>query len=405
MSGTEKSSRERPEIIGLDMGGMDPKYGGVISYRVDEHGNHIDRLGDVISTPESRAKEDVPQWRKFELGRLDIVDNVVIPGPAALPKDEKQYGENRKLTNLHKTRQRQKAGPDPDRIMPDDPNHTPLEKALAWAQETQHGPQHEARWNKVAAALGADNGYPPMTLHEAEGLWERFNRNRRWAVAVNAIEKIESDDLAAVNRYRAAVGVPPVGASDQDLDEPAAAAVGESGGPAPQYRLTPNSGYGPTPPKPGATGWYTRKAKWLPDWYWELPEMTHEDGEAAGMTSKANVAPMHYIFHKKGVGILGRQRLSDERTDLPVWTKEDAQLYYARVGIRLHSTCWLDGHLMTRKGYTDNGQYRGTPIARAADEQFEEEHKAVTVPNEIAAAIQTGDWATVATLAQERAAS
>ena len=214
---------ERPdEVFGLQTkGNMDPKFGGQVSYRTAANGDHIATDGTVISTAESRAQEDVPQWRKFELGRLDIVDNVVIPGPNALPKDQRQYGENVKLTNRYKVQQRQSDAThfpmgDPDRIMPDDPNFTALEKALSWAKETRHGPQHQARWSKVAAALGADNGYPPMPLHEAEGLWERFNRNKRWSMAVNAIEEMEGDDIAAANRYRNAVGLPPVERSQSD---------------------------------------------------------------------------------------------------------------------------------------------------------------------------------------------
>ena len=214
---------ERPdEVFGLQTkGNLDPKFGGQVSYRTAANGDHIATDGTVISTAESRAQEDVPQWRKFELGRLEIVDNVVIPGPNALEKDQRQYGENVKLTNRYKVQQRQSDAThfpmgDPDRIMPDDPNFTALEKALSWAKETRHGPQHQARWSKVAAALGADNGYPPMSLHEAEGLWERFNRNKRWSMAVNAIEEMEGDDIAAANRYRNAVGLPPVERSQSD---------------------------------------------------------------------------------------------------------------------------------------------------------------------------------------------
>ena len=207
----------RPKIIGLETEGrMDPKFGAVISYKTMPNGDHVATDGTVISTAESRARQDVPQWRKFELGRLDIVDNVVVPGPNAEPRDIAQYGENVKLTKRYQVEQRQGLKAASDKIMPDDPNHTPLEKALSWAKETRHGPQHQARWSKVAAALGADNGYPPMPLNEAEGLWERFGRNRRWTMAVNAIEKMEGDDIAAANRYRDAVGLPPVEQSQAD---------------------------------------------------------------------------------------------------------------------------------------------------------------------------------------------
>ena len=416
--------------VGMDTGGgMHSKFGGVISYRTASNGDYVATDGTVISTAESRAQEDVPQWRKFELGRLEIVDNVVIPGPNALAKDIEQYGENVKLTNRHKVEQtqtQQSPGRNPDRIMPDDPNYTSLEKALSWAKEEQHGPQHQARWSKVAAALGADNGYPPMPLNEAEGLWERFNRNRRWTMAINAIEKMESNDIAAANRYRQAVGLPPVEKSQSDKLHDALVNVNQrddvvvkefnaetktldeiqprgSSGPKPQYRLSPMADYGDIAPNPGATGWYTREAKWLPKWYWDLPEMTFDEGEAAGMTSRASVAPLHYIFHKAGFGILGRQKASAEREDLPIWTKTQADEYYRNKGIKMRSITWLDGHLMTRKGYTDTGDGHGTPVARAASEEYEEAHKSVPVPNEMADAIAAGDWAEVARLAQERA--
>ena len=405
------------EIIGLETKGkLDSKFGGVVSYRTAANGDHIATDGTVISTAESRAKEDVPQWRKFELGRLEIVDDVVIPGPNALPKDEEQYGENRKLTNIHKTR----PGPDPERIMPDDPNFTSLEKALSWAEETHHGPQHQARWSKVAAALGADNGYPPMPLAEAEGLWERFNRNKRWTMAINAIEKMEGDDIAAANRYREAVGLPPVEKSQADKLRDALVEVNErpdvevrefnpdSGtldvieGPVPQYRMPGSMSYGPDVPPPGSSGWYTREIEWLPQWYWDLPAITDDQAKEMGATSRASVAPLNYIYHKKGVGVLGRLKPSPVREDLPIWTKDQAEAYYRGKGIKMRSRQWLDGHLMQQPGYTDNGQGHGKFVARAASDEYEAEHKTVAVPNDMAAAIAAGDWETVAELAQAR---
>ena len=75
-------------------GHMDKKYGGVISYTTRKNGDHVDQNGNVISTKESRAKEDIPHWRKFEVARLEDVDGHTVPGPNALPKDFEQYGEN-----------------------------------------------------------------------------------------------------------------------------------------------------------------------------------------------------------------------------------------------------------------------------------------------------------------------
>ena len=184
---------KKPEpIIGLETGNMDRKYGGVISYKEDRHGNHIDQNGNIISTRESRAKEDVPQWKKFELGRLEIVDNVVIPGPNALEKDHKQYGENIKLTKRYKL---EKDAPMPqDKIMPNDPNHTPLEKALNWASEIHHGEAHQARWGQVARALGSnDHAHIPMPYREVCKHWENFGRNPRWTMAKEAYEAMGID--------------------------------------------------------------------------------------------------------------------------------------------------------------------------------------------------------------------
>ena len=195
---------KKPEpIIGLETGNMDRKYGGVISWREDKDGNHIDQNGNIISTRESRAKEDVPQWKKFELGRLEIVDRVVVPGPNALEKDIAQYGENVKLTGRYKVEQRQKdaqkkAGtPVQDKIMPNDPNHTPLEKALNWAAESHHGEDHQVRWGRVAAALGSgDKHFNPMSYEVLLRQWERFARNPRWTMAKEAFEAAGLDKQA-----------------------------------------------------------------------------------------------------------------------------------------------------------------------------------------------------------------
>ena len=414
-----EADMKRPVVIGLETeGSLDPKFGGVVSYKTMANGDHVATDGTVISTAESRAKQDVPQWRKFELGRLEILDNVVIPGPGALPKDEEQYGENVKLTNRHKVEK-----PAPTKIMPDDPGHTPVEKALNWASETHHGPAHQDRWNRVAAALGADNGYSPMTMTEVTEQWERFNRNPRWSMAMTALNS-DDDDLVAANRYRESVGLPPVKKSQQeklrqalvDINERPDVVVkefnaekqtleeiqGTPSEPVPQYRLRAMGDYGPDVPAPGATGWYTRKAEWLPDWYWDLPAITDDEATEQGATSRASVAPLNYIYHKTGVGILGRLKPSPEREDLPIWTRDQAEAYYRRKGIKMRSRQWLDGHLMQRPGYTDNGQGHGTFVARAASEEYEAAHKSVPVPNDMAAAIAAGDWAEVSRLAAAR---
>ena len=372
-------------------GSMHSKYGGVISYQVKSNGDHVASDGTVVSTKESRAGQDVPQWKKFELGRIEDVDGHIIPGPNALPKDEEQYGKNREFTNIHKTRPQPKAKP--DRIMPDDPSYTPLEKALSWAQETHHGLAHQVRWDGVAAALGADNGHTPMPLRRAEELWKYFGYNRRWAVAVDAIRNSK----------------PPAPKEEEEAPQPRIKrlpeqlAEAEQSEPVPQYRVPGTMAYGPAVPKPGSTGWYTREIKWLPGWYWDLPEITDEEAKEQGATGRASVAPLNYIYHKKGTGILGRQKRAPEREDLPIWTKAEADAYYASKGIKMRSRQWLDGHLMQQPGYTDNGQGHGTFVARAADEEYEAEHTVCAVPNAMAEALKAGDWVRVADLADELA--
>ena len=358
-------------------GSMHSKYGGVISYRTAANGDHIASDGTVISTAESRAKEDVPDWRKFELGRLEEVDGVIVPGPNALPKDEARYGDNIKLTKRHKPRTTL------DKIMPDDPNYSALEKALNWAAETHHGAAHQDRWNRVAAALGADNGFTPMTGKELGEHWENFNHNKRWSMALTAFRQLGREKRGRVDAEENPREVGDV--SEEEAPPPLPTVEGE-------WRLKPMESYGTTPPAPGSTGWYTRQKKWLPKWYWDLQELTFEEGEALGMTSRASVAPFHYIFHKKGKGILGRQKTSEERTDLPLWTYDYAMAYYRKRGIRFRACCWLDGHLMTRKGFTHNGVHSGDPIARRADEDEENNHKIVALPTYIAEYIEDHNW-------------
>ena len=530
----------------------------VISYREDADGNHWDRYGNLLSTRAQREAAGPPQWKRFELGRIEEVDGHIVPGPNALPEDIQKYGGNVAKTNLHKTRPpeyiarisgakmpaekpikfdpdwdiqtgwekrllvdfgtrdlhhpnrfqwtdkerdiiarltHERAwfvaahGPDseavqawdteheqamvgfaregkpmpdwahagyrdtgipdwvtlawdaeayrdsmvpedhprykpipqgawiydpphpwddapaseaaeqakpeepmpekPIKIMPDDPAYSPVEKALNWAAETHHGEAHQKRWDAVAAALGAANGSEAMTLAQAREWANHHGWNKRWSFAVEAIE---------------ALGVGATQATKKQVHQAqtAQAPAPDASGEIPQYRLQPNADYGTKPPPKGATGWYTRKVKWLPQWYWDLPALTHEEAEAMQPTSKASVAPMNYIYHKAGVGILGRLKPSPERLDLPIWTQDEAAAYYTRIGIKMRSVTWLDGHLMTRKGYSTTGDNRGEPIARAADEEYEAAHQVVSLPNEMVAAVKAGDWKLVAKLASER---
>ena len=233
------SKPKDPEYTGY----MDKKYGGVISYTTRKNGDHVDQNGNVISTKESRAKEDVPQWRKFELGRLEDVDGHIVPGPQALPKDFEQYGENivktkrnplddanryRKAVGLPPLKESQSdklraallnvnARPDvvvkefnpetgtldeiqgsaqtmkPTKIMPGDQAHTPLEKALNWGSETHHGKAHQNRWGRMAATMGAENGCDPYTFDEVKKIWQQFGKNARWTVAIDWFDSGDKD--------------------------------------------------------------------------------------------------------------------------------------------------------------------------------------------------------------------
>ena len=352
--------------VGLPESGMDPKYGGVVSYKTMPNGDHVDQNGNVISTAESRAKEDVPDWRKFELGRLEDVDGVIIPGPNALPQDEERYGGNVKFTNIHKTRGTNKASPKADQKI--------VETVRGYWQSNLNKPNKGENWRRVLIAFGVeeDDGAGPFTVAEAlkgEQQWSG------WKPVRMELERLEGTKTTP----------------DHDPIE---------SGPKPQYRIQGTMDYGDEVPKPGSTGWYTREAKWLPKWYWELPEITDDEAKEQGATSRASVAPLHYIYHKKGTGILGRQKPAPERFDLPIWTKAEAAAYYQQKGIKMRSRQWLDGHLMQHPGYTDNGQGTGTFVARAASEEYEASRKTIAVPNDMAAAIKAGDWEAVAKLAQ-----
>ena len=168
------SKPKDPEYTGY----MDKKYGGVLSYTERQNGDRYDTNGNLISTKESRAKEDVPDWRKHELGRLEDVDGHIVPGPNALPKDIEQYGHNVAKTGRAKTVK-------PVKIMPGDTAHTPLEKAQNWAAEEHHGLAHQNRWNRMAATMGFDNGYDPYTFEQVKKLWIQFGKNARWTVAID----------------------------------------------------------------------------------------------------------------------------------------------------------------------------------------------------------------------------
>ena len=205
-----------------------------MSYTERKNGDRYDTNGNLISTKESRAKEDVPDWRKFELGRLEDVDGQWVPGPNALPKDFEQYGENivktkrnplddanryRKAVGLPPLKESQSdklraallkvnARPDvvvkefnpdtgtldeiqgsakamkPTKIMPGDTNHTPLEKALNWSSESHHGKAHQNRWNRVwLQRWGKITDTIRIPLTKLKRYGNSLARMPRWTVA------------------------------------------------------------------------------------------------------------------------------------------------------------------------------------------------------------------------------
>ena len=219
-------------------GRMDPKFGGVATYRTAANGDHIANDGTILSTAESRAKEDVPDWRKFELGRLEDVDGVIVPGPNALPKDEERFGMNRKHTNLHKTR------PNHQAPMAADPRI--VDTVRGYWQANLNKPGKGENWRRVLIAFGAepDDGAGPFTVAEAldgEQIWSGWRPIREELERLEASGQPEPDaalemvaipdpsgDQARValreprdpiedaNRYREAVGLPPVEKSQSE---------------------------------------------------------------------------------------------------------------------------------------------------------------------------------------------
>ena len=203
-------------------GRMDSKFGGVATYRTAANGDHIANDGTILSTAESRAKEDVPDWRKFELGRLEEVDGVIVPGPNALPADEARFGMNRKHTGLHKTRPNHQAA-----SMAADPKIVDTVRGYWQANLTK--PNKGENWRRVLIAFGAeeDDGAGPFTVAEAlegEKIWsgwrpvrEELERLRDASVgAVIEEPHQQRDPIEDANRYRKAAGLPPVEESQSD---------------------------------------------------------------------------------------------------------------------------------------------------------------------------------------------
>ena len=146
-----------------ESGGMHSKFGGVISYKEQQLTATM-----LPAMALSSLRQRAGRKRMCRTGaNLSLVASKMWTALSSLArtpcrKDEERFGMNVQFTKRHKP-------PKPTKIMRTiycltDPKFTPMQKALSWAKETQHGVQHQNRWNEVAAALGADNGYTPMSL-------------------------------------------------------------------------------------------------------------------------------------------------------------------------------------------------------------------------------------------------
>ena len=441
------SKPKDPEYTGY----MDKKYGGVLSYTENkETGDRFDTSGNLISTRESRAKEDVPNWRKFELGRLEDVDGQWVPGPNALPKDIEQYGENIAKTGRAKTVK-------PVKIMPGDTNHTPLEKALNWASESHHGKAHQNRWNRVAATMGENNGYDTYTFDEVKAIWKQFGKNPRWTVAVDWFDTDDNDVKGMVEyhfapamqgNYTAAdfeklwnqkplivqvkgwgkaiidpkVGIPtywldgegeateiwervgddwqklttsvPVGKDKTLTNVPVDAAGNVKVDPIPDEYIDDKG--------PGFDSDTNRLDKAVIE---KLPEFTqfdaqefYEDHKGDSITWVAQREPsvgphrVVVLFHN-GKPVGRKKSRIDEFEHLPYWTKAQAEKYFIDVmKVGSYSRRSLDSAWNTVKGYCKPNTVE--PIALAATAKMEGIEKSLD------AALRANDWAAVAKFAE-----
>ena len=619
----------------------------VTSYYVDKDERHIESgTGRVLSTKESRALEDIPEWKKFEIGRLEDVDGHTVPGPNAMQVDINQYSKNIAKTNLHKTRYKnmsakrkmdwdvitgwekrikvdfgsigpnhvrwshwthkerdivarkvhecelikQDHGPqsnrmkdwakenapimidfardhkpmpdwahaeyrdsgvpeyvkvvwkrignnditskgdwaydppgpwkdkgeepawsskpkdsdyDPDieaanryrksvgmspveksqseklraalleanerpdvvvkelnpqtgqleviqetqvktKIMPSDTRFTDLQKAMNWASETHHGKAHQNRWNRVAATMGADNGYDPYSYDEVKEIWEKFNKNARWTVAINWFD-VEDENVEEMHHYHNA---PPcqrhytaeefeknwnqkpeiVNIEGWDFQMIIDPVIRE-----PLYQLDgkgyPSStwayengnwirknAFGPGPHDKGYEEPVqeeitfdlptdrTSSTNEVPDAVIEaLPEMTEKEANEfyaqykgdtiEWVTQRAPSVGPHVtsvLFHNGKPAYKKASRFS-EFADLPFWTKAQAENYFIKVmKLGSYSRRSLDGHWNTVKGYCTPNTV--DPIALAATQQMED------IEANLNEAMQANDWAEVVRL-------
>ena len=583
----------------------------VTSYYVDKDERHIESgTGRVLSTKESRALEDIPEWKKFEIGRLEDVDGHTVPGPNAMQVDINQYSKNIVKTKLHKTRYKkmtakgkmdwdtitgwekrikvdfgsigpnhvrwshwtykerdivarkvhecelikqdhgprskkmedwakenapimvdfardgkpmpdwahagyresgipehvkvvwQRENPDdmsskadwaylppypwekgeepawsapvaeksqseklraalleanerPDvvvkelnpktgqleviqkvqlkaKIMPSDTRFTDLQKAMNWASETHHGKAHQNRWNRVAATMGADNGYDPYSYDEVKEIWEKFNKNARWTVAMNWFD-VEDANVEDMDFYHNAPAMqghftveewrkwdgrephvvnipkwdkqaildPTVGVPNYWLEGAQVKTTEDWGHVDGEWvKLNPMQQELKLEP-PKATVGNTNE---LSDSVIEaLPEMTEKEakefyakykGDSIEwvMQREPSVGPhvVSVLFHNNKPVYKKASRFS-EFVDLPFWTKAQAENYFIKVmKIGSYSRRSLDGHWNTVKGYCTPNTV--DPIALAATQQMED------IEANLNEAMQANDWTEVVRL-------
>ena len=426
-----------PEYTGY----MDKKYGGLMSYTERKNGDRYDTSGNLISTKESRAKEDIPNWRKFEIGRLEDVDGHWVPGPNALPKDIEQYGENIAKTGRAKTVK-------PTKIMPGDMTYTPLEKALNWAGETHHGKAHQNRWNRVAATMGADNGADPYTFDDVKKIWQQFGKNARWTVAIDWFDSGDKDVkgmvdyhfspamqgnytaadfeklwnqkpvIVQVKGWGKAIIDPKVGVPTYWLDGEGEATetwerVGDDWNKVDDVMKSEHWSMNlkgelkvkPLKVEDKGPGYDSETNRLDKAVIAKLPEYTeydaqefYEDNAGDSISWVAQREPsvgprcVVVLFHD-GRPVGRKMSRIDEYKHLPYWTKSQAEKYFIEVKkVGSYSRMSLDGAWNTVKGYCEPNTRK--PVALAATETMEETEKALD------AAMRKNDWTEVARLAK-----
>ena len=524
---TDKESRIAERNKWLDENAVVYGPSHVTSYYEAENGDHIESgTGRLLSTRESRAKEDIPEWRKFEIGRLEDVDGHIVPGPNALERDIAQYGKNIEKTGRAK---KDVAKPDtpehwelmaelmasgadswvvdspdnlPDwywtldkfamdtggvwgkiqiakghfvfydgsgprgrwsldaeeemnnekkaneekemKIMPNDNRFTALEKALNWAAETHHGKAHTERWNRVAAAFGADNGYDPMDKREIRKWWNHHNCNKRWTVAMEASEQAEivakrdaemdeyNSDLAMQGHYTADEwlernNADPIicridGYDQLTIYDPGAGNgmpnwwLEGDGQPTQLWRYDPKTGAldfvsdldesaPKAKPQPSAEAVESNRLPF--GQVAALPEMVEAEAKAfykahAGDTitwvaqREPSTGPhVVVVLYHNSIPVAKKASRFQEFEHLPIWTRNQATQYFIGEMKRgTYSRRSLDGAWNTVKGYCHPDTYQ--PLAVCATDGQEAHAKAIEE------AMRDNRWGDVIALAQEQ---